>query len=167
MQVFKPEDQPTVIVDYAHTPDGLSQSLQTVRQMISGRIWLVFGARGGRDRGKRPEMGEIAARLADRVVLTSDSPNDEDPLQIAEEIAEGIRTVDPSKVAAVEVSREKAIRWAVAQADANDCVLITGRGPEVHQYFYGRRVRLIDAEVVEHALGLQDRRQGADGIGIH
>jgi UDP-N-acetylmuramoyl-L-alanyl-D-glutamate--2,6-diaminopimelate ligase len=167
MQVFKPEDQPTVIVDYAHTPDGLSQSLQTVRQMISGRIWLVFGARGGRDRGKRPEMGEIAARLADRVVLTSDSPNDEDPLQIAEEIADGIRTVDPSKVAAVEVSREKAIRWAVAQADANDCVLITGRGPEVHQYFYGRRVRLIDAEVVEHALGLQDRRQGADGIGIH
>lgn len=167
MQVFKPSGRPTVIVDYAHTPDGLKQSLKTVRHMIAGRVWLVFGARGGRDRGKRPEMGEIAASLADKVVLTSDSPNDEDPAGIAEAIAIGIRAVDPAKIAAVEINREQAIRWAVSQAAPDDCVLVTGRGPEPFQYFYGRRVRLKDAEVAEDALGMGNRPKGADGIGIH
>ncbi len=167
MQVFKNYGRPTVIVDYAHTPDGLIQSLKTVRHMVSGEIWLVFGARGGRDRGKRPEMGQIAATLADHVVLTSDSPNDEDALDIAREIEEGICQVDASKVASVELDRAQAIRWTVGQAAADDCVLVTGRGPELFQYFHQRRVRIKDAEVAEEALGLHDRPKGADGIGIH
>lgn len=167
MQVFRSAGRPTVIVDYAHTPDGLVQSLKTVRRMVPGNIWLVFGARGGRDRGKRPEMGQIAARLADRVVLTSDSPNDEDPLDIARAIEEGIRQVDSSRVAATEIDRAQAIRWAVDHADPDDCVLVTGRGPEPYQYFYGRRVRVKDAEVAEAVLGIPSRPKGADGIGIH
>ncbi len=166
MQVFQVPSRPTVIVDYAHTPDGLIQSLKTVRRMTSGKIWLVFGARGGRDRGKRPEMGEVAARLSDRVVLTSDSPNDEAPHEIAQAILEGIRAVDASKLALIELSREAAIQWAVSRADQNDCVLVTGRGPELFQYFYGRRVRLEDAKVAQEALGLSERPKGADGIGI-
>jgi UDP-N-acetylmuramoyl-L-alanyl-D-glutamate--2,6-diaminopimelate ligase len=164
MQVFQMPGKPMVIIDYAHTPDGLTQSLQTVRQMVSGKIWLVFGARGGRDRGKRPEMGEIAARLADRVVLTSDSPNDEDPRTIARAIEVGIRHIDRDVMVAVELDRSKAIHWAVDQADAEDCVLVTGRGPEPYQYFRQRRVRIKDGEVAEQALGIV---KGRDGIGIH
>lgn len=167
MQVFRAPGLPAVIVDYAHTPDGLEQSLKAVRRMVTGQLWLVFGARGGRDRGKRPEMGEIAARLADRVVLTADSPNDEDPGAIAAAIADGIEAVDPSKLATIELSRKAAIQWAIEHADPSDCVLITGRGPETHQYFGSRRVRLKDAEVVEEALGLHAHPKGADGIGIH
>ncbi len=166
MQVMVSPGQPIVVVDYAHTPDGLTQSLKTVRTMVSGQVWLVFGARGGRDRGKRPEMGRIAASLADRIVLTSDSPNDEDPLDIASAIKTGIDEVAPSKLAHVEVRRDDAIRWAIDQASSNDSVLITGRGPETYQYFYGQRVRLKDSEVVQGVLGVQ-RSEGVDGIGIH
>ncbi|PSR20041.1 MAG: UDP-N-acetylmuramoyl-L-alanyl-D-glutamate--2,6-diaminopimelate ligase [Sulfobacillus acidophilus] len=164
MQVFQVPGKPMVIIDYAHTPDGLTQSLQTVRQMVSGKIWLVFGARGGRDRGKRPEMGEIAARLADRVVLTSDSPNDEDPLAIARAIEVGIRHIAKDVMMAIELDRSQAIQWAVDHAQADDCVLVTGRGPESYQYFRQRRVRIKDGEVAEQALGIG---KGRDGIGIH
>lgn len=166
MQVFKVPGKPTVIVDYAHTPDGLAQSLKTVRKMVEGAVWLVFGARGGRDRGKRPEMGRIAASLADRVILTADSPNDEEPLAIAQAIEVGLREVDPTKLARIEILRDHAIRWAIESAKADDCVLITGRGPESYQNFHRRRVRLKDAEVVEDALG-QGSPQKGDGVGIH
>ncbi|NMP25025.1 UDP-N-acetylmuramoyl-L-alanyl-D-glutamate--2,6-diaminopimelate ligase [Sulfobacillus harzensis] len=166
MQVLQQPGQPTVIVDYAHTPDGLTQSLITVRKMVEGRVWLVFGARGGRDRGKRPEMGRVAATLADCVVLTADSPNDEEPDAIAEAIREGIDTVDPAKLIKIELDRARAIHWVVKEAQATDCVLITGRGPEPYQYFHGRRVVLKDSDVALDALG-ERVRKGADGVGIH
>lgn len=166
MQVLQQPGQPTVIVDYAHTPDGLTQSLITVKKMVEGHVWLVFGARGGRDRGKRPEMGRIAATLADRVVLTADSPNEEEPGAIAEAIQEGIYSVNPAKLVKVELDRNRAIHWAVQEANPSDCILITGRGPETYQYFHGRRVILRDADVVLDALG-ERARKGADGIGIH
>ncbi len=166
MQVMTSPGHPTVVVDYAHTPDGLTQSLKTVRTMVSGSVWLVFGARGGRDRGKRPEMGRIAATLADHIVLTSDSPNDEEPLDIANAIKTGIDEVAPGKLTHVEVRRDDAIRWAIQEASSDDSVLITGRGPEAYQNFHGQRVRLKDAEVVQDTLGVQ-RSEGVDGIGIH
>lgn len=166
MQVLQQPGQPTVIVDYAHTPDGLTQSLVTVKKMVDGHVWLVFGARGGRDRGKRPEMGRIAATLADRVVLTTDSPNEEEPGAIAEAIQEGIYSVDPAKLVKVVLDRNRAIHWAVQEANPSDCILITGRGPETYQYFHGQRVILRDADVVLDALG-ERARKGADGIGIH
>lgn len=166
MQVIQQPGKTTVIVDYAHTPDGLTQSLKTVRKMVTGHVWLVFGARGGRDRGKRPEMGRIAAELADHVVLTADSPNDEDPRDIAEAIAKGIREVDAGKLAHFEVQRDEAIRWAIREAGTTDCVLITGRGPEAYQNFRGQRIHLKDADVVIQALG-GSVSKGADGVGIH
>ncbi len=142
-----------VMVDYAHTPDGLEQVLHTVRRLAgsAGRIWLVFGARGGRDRGKRPLMGSIAGRLADRVVLTADSPHEEDPAAIAAELAEGLTAVG-CRPFAVELDREAAIRLAVRSATACDVVLITGRGPEREQIVGDRHVRLDDRDVVRRVV---------------
>ncbi|MCY0900500.1 MAG: UDP-N-acetylmuramoyl-L-alanyl-D-glutamate--2,6-diaminopimelate ligase [Firmicutes bacterium] len=167
MQILKAAKRPTVIIDYAHTPDGLMQSLKTVRMMTNGAVWLVFGARGGRDRGKRPEMGQIAAALADHVILTTDSPNDEDPGEIADAIAKGIRMVDGSKLRGIELSREKAIQWAISEAAEDDCVLVTGRGPEGYQNFHGKRVALSDAEVAQNMLRDTLYPEGVDGVGIH
>lgn len=167
MQVIDQPGNPTVVIDYAHTPDGLTQSLKTVRNMVSGEVWLVFGARGGRDRGKRPEMGHVAAIYADHVILTTDSPNDEDPFEIAKELQIGIQGVDAAKLENIVLSREEAIRLAVSRASERDCVVITGRGPEAYQYFHGQRVRLKDAEVAMTVLGLPFPTEGVDGVGIH
>lgn len=152
MQVFGRETGPLVVVDYAHTPDGLQQLLSTVRHFGRRGIWLIFGARGGRDRGKRPEMGRIAAAMADHIVLTTDSPYEENPEDIAEAIAEGVRSVDESKIRAVELDRAAAIRYAIMTADQADVIVITGRGPETTQFFGHAPVRLVDAEVVEKVL---------------
>jgi len=167
MQVLAQPGRPTVIIDYAHTPDGLHQSLKTVRNMVPGDVWLVFGARGGRDRGKRPEMGRIAATFADHIILTTDSPNDEEPLDIAYAIEQGIREVNLEKLEAIEIQRDLAIQRAIRLAGVNDCVVVTGRGPEAFQYFKNRRVRLKDVEVAMNALDTVNRREGVDGVGIH
>jgi UDP-N-acetylmuramoyl-L-alanyl-D-glutamate--2,6-diaminopimelate ligase len=141
------------MVDYAHTPDGLEQVLHTVRRLAgpTGRVWLVFGARGGRDRGKRPLMGRIAGRLADRVVLTADSPYEEEPAAIAEELREGLLAAG-CRPYAVELDRTRAIRTAVREARAGDVVLITGRGPEREQVMGDRRILLDDREVVRRVV---------------
>jgi UDP-N-acetylmuramoyl-L-alanyl-D-glutamate--2,6-diaminopimelate ligase len=146
-------DGVTVLVDYAHTPDGLAQVLQTVRRAVGsqGRIWLVFGARGARDQGKRPIMGEIAARLADAVILTTDSPGPEEPARIAEDLARGLREAG-SRPWAVELDRRAAIRLAVQSASSGDIVLVTGRGPEREQIFGDRRVVLDDREAAREAM---------------
>lgn len=152
MHVISKGQGPMVVVDYAHTPDGLVQSLNTVRKFGRRETWLVFGARGGRDRGKRPELGKIAARLADHIILTSDSPNNEDPESILQEIEVGIRETNADRLFSVNLDRAEAIRQAIDQAGLDDVVLITGRGPEQFQYFGSRRVRLVDSDVVEEAL---------------
>lgn len=142
-----------VLVDYAHTPDGLEQVLHTVRR-LAGRdrhIWLVFGARGGRDRGKRPLMGRIAGRLADRVVLTADSPNEEAPEAIAAELRQGLSAVGVEPFL-VELNREEAIRAAVRGMEPGDVVLITGRGPEREQVIGARHIALDDRDVVRRAV---------------
>ncbi len=166
MQVASSHNGPMAIVDYAHTPDGLYQSLLTVRKLAKGKIWLVFGARGGRDRGKRPEMGRIAAQYADRVVVTTDSPNYENVQTIADALVSGIREVGAGKLAAVELDRAEAIRYAISHASQADVVLITGRGPETVQHFGDKDVRLVDAEAAEEALQERVRREGPDAPGI-
>lgn len=169
MQLYHAKEHATVVIDYAHTPDGLKQALTAVRKMIAGDIWLVFGARGGRDRGKRPEMGAIAACLADHLILTSDSPNNEDAEEIAEAIADGVRSVAPGKIAKWEMRRDEAIRWAIDMAKPDDGVLITGRGPETYQQFHDQRIRLVDAEVVESYLHIKNSSgsPGVNGVGVH
>ncbi len=153
---------PKVIVDYAHTPDGLYQTLITVQDLHPAHLWLVFGARGGRDHGKRPEMGRIAARWADWIVLTSDSPGLEDPQAIADDLLTGIHEVDAGRLWKIELDRAQAIEEAVLQADAEDIILVTGRGPETYQRFGDQIVPFIDVEVAQKALDLR-RQRGVGG----
>ncbi len=150
--VIEQPGSPMVIVDYAHTPDGLLQVLKSLERLNRAAIWLVLGARGGRDHGKRPEMGRIAASFADHVILTTDSPYNEDPAVIAESVAAGIREVNSSRLYRFELDRTQAIRLAIESAASDDVVLITGRGPETTQHIGGRSVRLVDAEVVQTLL---------------
>ncbi len=145
---------PLVIVDYAHTPDALNEALAALRPHCKGRLWCVFGCGGNRDQTKRPLMGAIAARLADRIVVTSDNPRDEDPDAIIAAIRAGIEYPD-----AVEVvpDRAAAIRGAIAMAGANDVVLIAGKGHENYQIVGERRLSFSDQEQVSAALG--ERKQ--------
>ncbi|MYF35575.1 MAG: UDP-N-acetylmuramoyl-L-alanyl-D-glutamate--2,6-diaminopimelate ligase, partial [Synechococcus sp. SB0678_bin_12] len=117
----------TVVVDYAHTPDGLTSALQALRPFVAGRLICVFGCGGERDRGKRPLMGAAAAELADELVITSDNPRTEDPEGILEEICAGLPTGIPHHR---ELDRGLAIHRAVVQAVAGDTVLIAGKGHE-------------------------------------
>ncbi|MEO8967715.1 MAG: UDP-N-acetylmuramoyl-L-alanyl-D-glutamate--2,6-diaminopimelate ligase [Solirubrobacteraceae bacterium] len=123
-----------VLVDYAHTPDSLENVLRAARELTSSRLHVVFGCGGDRDRGKRPQMGEIAFRLADRVVVTSDNPRSEDPEGIVAEVLTGI-----SGPVAQEVDRRLAIERALTAADAGDVVVIAGKGHEQGQEFAGGR----------------------------
>lgn len=146
-----------VIVDYAHTPDGLQRALAAARELARGRVVVVFGAGGERDHAKRPLMGEVAARLADVVVLTSDNPRSEDPDAIIAEVAAGARRVASGAGArattqaaaagelVIEPDRARAIEQAVTVARAGDVVLIAGKGHETGQEIGGRVVPFDDA----------------------
>lgn len=140
-----------VIVDYAHTPDELENVLRTARNLTRGRLIVVFGCGGDRDKGKRPIMGGIAADLADIAVVTSDNPRTEDPDAIIAQILEGI---PKSGNAAVEVipDRREAIFRAVAIAGTGDVVVIAGKGHEDYQIFADRTIHFDDREVAREAL---------------
>ncbi len=118
-----------VVVDYAHTPDALESALRSLRETASGALAVVFGCGGDRDRGKRPEMGTVAARLADRIYVTSDNPRGEEPQAIADEIIAGLGTREH----VVELDRRHAIERAIAEARAGDVVLVAGKGHEGFQ----------------------------------
>lgn len=141
----------TVIVDYAHKPDALEKLLTTSRQLAEGRrIVLVFGCGGDRDQGKRPLMGEIAARLADYTIITSDNPRGEDPGAIIDQIAAGLRSVPESQWEAVP-DRRAAIERAVDMAD-DALVLIAGKGHENYQVVGDQIIHFDDREEVSQAL---------------
>jgi UDP-N-acetylmuramoyl-L-alanyl-D-glutamate--2,6-diaminopimelate ligase len=135
-----------VVVDYAHTPDALQRVLDTARRLTPGRLGVVFGAGGDRDRKKRPIMGRIAATLADRVWLTSDNPRSEDPAAIIEEIAAGVVPAPPGGYTR-HPDRRDAIREALAWARPGDTVLIAGKGHETYQVV-GDRVWPFDDRLV-------------------
>jgi UDP-N-acetylmuramoyl-L-alanyl-D-glutamate--2,6-diaminopimelate ligase len=142
--------EPLVVIDYAHTPDALENVLQALRPVArerGGRLAVVFGAGGDRDPTKRPLMGAVAAKLADRVVVTSDNPRGEDPRAIISQIEKGMRTTHE-----VEADRARAIERAVLQADRRDVVLIAGKGHETYQEIGGRRIDFSDAEQARAAL---------------
>ena len=137
-----------VLVDYAHTPDSLQNVLEAARPLTSGRLHVVFGCGGDRDRGKRPLMGEIAARLADRVIVTSDNPRSEDPGAIIDEILAG-----SGGDVEHEVDRRVAIDRAIATAERGDVVVIAGKGHEQGQEFEaGRKIPFDDVTVVRESL---------------
>ncbi len=138
---------PTVVVDYAHTPDALEKVLASLREHAEADLVCVFGCGGDRDRGKRPLMGRIAARLADRVVVTSDNPRTENPDAIVSEILTG-----SGSGVLVEMDRHRAIRQAIESASRHDIVLIAGKGHEDYQEINGVRHHFSDAEEVRAAL---------------
>ena len=145
------EGQPfAVVVDYAHTPDSLENVLRAARPLTTGRLHVVFGAGGDRDRGKRPLMGEIARRLADRIIVTSDNPRSEDPEAIIEEVLAGIR--DANQVEH-DADRRAAIATAITTAEAGDVVVIAGKGHEQGQEFEaGTKLPFDDVTVAREIL---------------
>jgi UDP-N-acetylmuramoyl-L-alanyl-D-glutamate--2,6-diaminopimelate ligase len=133
----------TVLVDFAHTEDALRNVLETLRPLTKGRIIVLFGCGGDRDKTKRPKMGETAARLADHVVVTSDNPRSEDPATIAQEVEQGVLRV-PARTHDVIVERGEAIRHAVGLAKEGDVVLLAGKGHETYQIFKDCRASFDD-----------------------
>jgi UDP-N-acetylmuramoyl-L-alanyl-D-glutamate--2,6-diaminopimelate ligase len=147
------EGQPfTVVVDYSHKPDALDNVLRTARELAEGRVIVIFGAGGDRDRQKRPLMGRVARDLADVVIVTSDNPRSEDPLAIIQDILQGAGTeveIDPD--------RRAAIGRAVEIAEPGDVVVIAGKGHELGQEIAGRVEPFDDRQVAREALKLQRR----------
>lgn len=136
-----------LVVDYAHTPDALSQALTALRAHTRGQLICVFGCGGDRDAEKRPVMGEVASSLADKVIVTSDNPRGEDPQLIIQAVESGCSAGFES-----EVDRSLAIRRAVAMAEPGDCVLVAGKGHEDYQQIGVERVHFSDAEQLRNAL---------------
>ena len=150
--VDQPAQEIQVIVDYAHTPDALENTLKAIHQHKAGRVWTVFGCGGDRDKSKRPQMGKIAERLSDYVIVTNDNPRSEDPASIAAEIVRGMNHPSGCLVIA---DRAQAIDFAVQQSKAGDIVLIAGKGHEDYQIFATQTLPFSDSK---HArLSLQRR----------
>jgi UDP-N-acetylmuramoyl-L-alanyl-D-glutamate--2,6-diaminopimelate ligase len=148
-------EEPLVVIDYAHTPDALDNVLRALRPVAAargGRLAVLFGAGGDRDPTKRAPMGAIAARLADRVLITSDNPRGEDPLAIISEIEKGI-----SADHGVEPDRARAIRKIIAESGKSDVVLIAGKGHETYQEVAGKRSHFSDEEQARSALTQREK----------
>jgi len=173
--VSLPDDDITVVVDYAHTDDALRNLLETARPLAPKRLLTVFGCGGDRDRSKRPLMGAVAVRLSDVVVVTSDNPRTEDPRQIIEDIKRGIapdqgrsgerngarHAPGRQPICVYIVDRQAAIAQAVEIAEAGDVVLIAGKGHEKYQVIGERLLPFDDAAVVSEAL--RERRESRAG----
>lgn len=136
-----------LLVDYAHSPDALASALAAARPLCTGRLFVVFGCGGDRDRGKRPQMGRVANELADVPVVTSDNPRSESPQQIVDDILAGV-----AQPGHVEVDRAAAIAWTVTQARSGDVVLVAGKGHETYQEVAGQRVDFDDRVALRRAL---------------
>ena len=143
----------SVIVDYAHTPDGMENVLRTARAVTAGRIIAVFGCGGDRDRTKRPIMGRMAAELADIVVLTSDNPRTEDPTAILDEVETGVLPVIGDKPYEKLVDRRTAIFHAVQRAQQGATVVILGRGEANYQILKDKTIHFDDRETAREAIG--------------
>jgi UDP-N-acetylmuramoyl-L-alanyl-D-glutamate--2,6-diaminopimelate ligase len=154
MERIAGEGEISVLVDFAHTEEAVGAALETVRPLCRGNLWVVLGAGGDRDKGKRPKMAAVAARLADRVILTSDNPRNEDPKVILSEMVAGV-----PKGRAVEVieHRAEAIRAAVLGAKAGDVVLVAGKGHEEFQEIRGEKMPFSDRREIERSLTERSR----------
>ncbi|CBJ82599.1 UDP-N-acetylmuramoylalanyl-D-glutamate 2,6-diaminopimelate ligase [Xenorhabdus bovienii str. Jollieti] len=151
MEVFAARDRPTVVVDYAHTPDALEKALSAARLHCKGQLWCVFGCGGDRDKGKRSLMGGIAEQGADRVIVTDDNPRSEEPHSIVEDILTGF--IDPGRAMAIH-GRVEAVTSAIMQAAEEDVVLVAGKGHEDYQLVGNRRLDYSDRLTVARLLGV-------------
>ena len=146
LELVAQRDDSAVFVDYAHTPDALKNAIESLRPYAKGKLTVVFGCGGDRDKGKRPEMGAIAQQLADRVIVTDDNPRTEDAATIRSEILVAAR--DAEEIA----DRRRAIDTAIATMGSRDVVLIAGKGHEDYQIVGTTRHHFSDHEVVAEAL---------------
>lgn len=150
MEVFRSVGKPTVVVDYAHTPDALEKALAAARLHCKGKLWCLFGCGGDRDKGKRPLMGAIAEQYADITVVTDDNPRTEDPVSIVDDILAGM--LNPG-LAHVIPGRAEAVTSVIMQAGENDIVLVAGKGHEDYQIVGHRRLDYSDRTTVMALLG--------------
>lgn len=142
------QGKPTVFIDYAHTPDALQKVLSGLRELVQGQLQVIFGCGGNRDRGKRPQMGSIAERWADTVVLTDDNPRDETGESIINDILAGCRKQNITVIN----DREQAINTVIRQATQQDCIVIAGKGHENYQEVCGCKRPFSDRNIAEQAL---------------
>ncbi len=156
MECFSAAGKPRLLVDYAHTPDGVQQALKAARDHLQGRgrLWIVLGCGGDRDHGKRPIMAMKASVYADECVFTSDNPRSEDPLAILEDMKCGVSAAGAANIS-YEPDREKAIRLAFSRAQPEDCIVIAGKGHEDYQIFKDRTIHFSDRELACELLGLK------------
>ncbi|HEX6224895.1 MAG TPA: UDP-N-acetylmuramoyl-L-alanyl-D-glutamate--2,6-diaminopimelate ligase [Chryseolinea sp.] len=154
-ELVLPGSKKIAIVDYAHTPDALKNVLETIAQFRSGneQVITVVGCGGNRDRTKRPLMASIACRLSDKVVLTSDNPRDEDPMEIIREMQTGVMPTEARKTLVI-ADREEAIKTACMMANEKDIILVAGKGHETYQEIKGVKYPFDDRQVVERMLRL-------------
>jgi UDP-N-acetylmuramoyl-L-alanyl-D-glutamate--2,6-diaminopimelate ligase len=144
-----------IFVDYAHTDDALRNLLETARELSRGRVIVVFGAGGDRDRSKRPRMGKAAGALADWSIITSDNPRSEDPLEIIRDIEAGIHNNGGERYE-IEPDRRAAIEKALRQGREGDYILIAGKGHEDYQIIKDRVTHFDDAEIIREILREMD-----------
>ena len=138
-----------VLRDYAHTPDGFERAIRTVKSITAGRLYVLFGCGGDRDREKRPVMGRIAAGLADLVILTDDNPRTEEPRRILEDIERGIGSVEHLTIP----DRERAIQEVIAKLQPGDCLLLLGKGHETYQIYGTEKQPFDERAIVQAAVG--------------
>lgn len=151
MQKFNSINKPTIIIDYAHTPDALEKALNAIRSYYpKKRIWCIFGCGGERDRTKRPLMGAISEKIAHKVVITNDNPRNENPKEIIQEILEGC--IKKNEIIVIP-DREKAISTIFFQAKVDDIIFISGKGHEKQQIIGNQKINYSDQKVVLNLLG--------------
>ncbi|WP_085247261.1 UDP-N-acetylmuramoyl-L-alanyl-D-glutamate--2,6-diaminopimelate ligase [Gilliamella mensalis] len=154
MEVFHVKNSPTVIVDYAHTPDALQKALQACRIHCKGLLWVIFGCGGDRDTGKRPLMGEIAEQFADKIILTNDNPRTENEMKIIRDIQQGLHYTDNIQII---TDRVQAITQTLEKAKPNDVILIAGKGHEDYQIVGKTKYHYSDQETVKRLLGVENQ----------
>lgn len=157
MEAFTRPGGPLVLVDYAHTPMALEQVLQAAGRHCAGQLWCVFGCGGDRDRGKRPQMGEIAARYADEVVVTDDNPRTEEPLAIIQDIVSGM---PPGTSLTRQPGRQQAVCDTIGRAGPDDVVVLAGKGHEDYQVLGTQRVQYDERKLVAGLLGGEHHETG-------
>jgi len=148
MERFGGDARPVVFIDYAHTADALEKVLQGLRKYCSQRLWLVFGCGGNRDKGKRAQMGAVAEKFSDKVIITDDNPRLEDPKQIIRDILMGFNENNYEVIQ----NREQAIQSVIDRAGKQDCIVVAGKGHENYQDIQGLKYTFSDRDVVQQAL---------------
>ena len=148
-EILKTDTDFTVIRDYAHSADSLEKILTTVKSFAPGRVVVLFGCAGNRDRTKRPKMAKAASKLADFVILTSDNPRSEDEMQIINDALPGL---DPKKPHKVIPNRYEAIKWALENSRKNDILVLAGKGHEDYQVLSYGTIYFDESEIVQELL---------------